>query len=180
MCVNEQSSVTLVILTVHPSPFYPVITTGGSDEFRFWLAITLRMLSVQHVGLSDPAVGIQNTLALMKSMPHQIGCGRQHLKAINSQTSTESLMTTFLKHHVQNYTSGRNNCWLNGTNGKPCPLAFLNETLLRELCVVWTVSSFDRLLLLGIIWKWLLELQVLYFNIPMCLVLLSLKLSYGK
>lgn len=49
------------------------------------------------MGLHDQTVSVQNTFALMESMPHQVGCRRQHLKAINSQAATESLMTTCWK-----------------------------------------------------------------------------------
>lgn len=51
-------------------------------------------ITAQHMGLYDGTVSIQNTFTLMESMAHQVGCGSQHLKAINSQASNESLMTT--------------------------------------------------------------------------------------
>lgn len=54
-------------------------------------------ITTQHMELYDRTVSIQNTFTLMESMPHQVGCGRQHLKAINGQASTESLMTTCWK-----------------------------------------------------------------------------------
>lgn len=54
-------------------------------------------ITTQHMELYDRTISIQNTFTLMESMPHQVGCGRQHLKAINGQASTESLMTTCWK-----------------------------------------------------------------------------------
>ena len=111
----ETSLITPVAQSVPLFPFSVPITVIDSDEFWFWHigfhaalsphAVTARRLvwdrageiTTQHMGLYDRTVSIQNTFTLMESMPHQVGCGRQHLKAINGQASTESLMTTCWK-----------------------------------------------------------------------------------